>query len=764
MTQNDAVEQIVVELYNKNPKFYTRPEITPEVLKKYGYLFSGETPERTISTCLTMLKMGGRLRVKRGAGGLEVFAPACAITTKNEDEEGLLRYFVENCLLVQERLQRGNHSSLGLTARHGDYSGLIKYKTSFGQGSLAFVPWISFCGFGQETSRGIYPVVLFNARSADTDNIEFCYGLSVTEKPDVEWNEGIVRGLKHSTIPNYTTSFCKKSYKISSMDDFELYKKDMVECLKEIIKDYETQFINKTEPKGEEPMAIKEDKRATENRLNTILYGAPGTGKTYSTIIKAMEIIDGTKYDNIDKTKYKELHARFNELKEQGQIEFVTFHQSMSYEEFVEGIKPVLQEDSNTEQADLQYKIESGVFKCMADRASKQTYSSKVDSIDFSKTRIFKMSLGQGTDNPIFEYCMENNVIANGYGNGIDFSGVKNKQDIIKKLGSDNKYDFHIEAMNRFILWMKPGDIVLIADGKSSVAAIAQVEGDYEYRTDSDIDYNNFRKVKWLYKGNIPIKAIYNKNLSMQSIYAFFNENKYGKTDYNTNINTEYLNELISGKELANADKKYVLIIDEINRGNISKIFGELITLLEPTKRIGSDEELFVTLPYSKKPFGVPANLYIIGTMNTSDRSIASLDIALRRRFSFVAMRPENDLVRDIGGIKLNSIFRKINKKIELLLDEDHMIGHSFFMKCKSVNDVRNAWFNEIIPLVNEYFYGDWEKINLILGNDFVRAISMDDMPEDMRSYCAGETFYRFATIQDNLNDDEFVSKLNKLG
>ena len=683
---------------------------------------------------------------------------------KTEDEEELLRYFVESCLQVQARLQKGDYSSSGLSARRGDYSDSIKYKTSFGQGSLAFVPWISFCGFGQETAKGIYPVVLFDARSVDTDNMEFCYGLSVTEKPDVEWNEEFVKGLRHSIMPNYTTSFCKKSYKISSMDDFELYKTDMIECLKGIIRDYEMQFTNNTGSKREKSMAIKENQQTIENQLNTILYGAPGTGKTYSTIIKAMEIIDGTKYDNIDKAKYKELHARFNELKEQGQIEFVTFHQSMSYEEFVEGIKPVLQEDSNTEQADLQYKIESGVFKSMAERASKQTYSSKVDSIDFSKTRIFKMSLGQGTDNPIFEYCMENNVIANGYGNGIDFSGVKKKQDIIKKLGSDNKYDFSVEAMNRFILWMKPGDIVLIADGKSSVAAIAQVVGDYEYRTDTDIEYNNFRQVKWLYKGNIPIKAIYNKNLSMQSIYAFFNESKYGTAEYNTNINTEYLNELISGKELANTDKKYVLVIDEINRGNISKIFGELITLLEPTKRIGADEELFATLPYSKKPFGVPANLYIIGTMNTSDRSIASLDIALRRRFSFVAMRPENDLVKDIDGIKLNSVFRKINKKIELLLDEDHMIGHSFFMKCRSVNDVRNAWFNEIMPLINEYFYGDWEKIKLILGDDFVKTISMDDMPEDMRSYCAGETFYRFASIQDNLNDNEFISKLNKLG
>ncbi len=501
--------------------------------------------------------------------------------------------------------------------------------------------------------------------------------------------------------------------------------------------------------------------------LNQILYGAPGTGKTYNTVIKALEIITGKTYKLSNdlqerKEQYKEYLAEFNKLKDQGQIEFVTFHPSTSYEEFVEGIKPVMQESE--EQSDLQYKIEDGIFKRIAKRAGAETISLHGESIDFTKTRIFKMSLGQGTDNDIFKYCMENNVIANGYGNGIDFSGVKNKQDIIKKVKSDNKYDFSVEAMKRFILWMKPGDIVLIADGKSSVAAIAQVKGKYEYKTDTEIDYTNFRKVKWLYKGDIPIKAIYNKNLSMQSIYAFYNESKKGTSEYNTNINTEYLNKLISGKESSNKDKKYVLIIDEINRGNISKIFGELITLLEPTKRIGADETLYVTLPYSKKPFGVPANLYIIGTMNTSDRSIASLDIALRRRFSFRAMRPEDNLVKDVKDIQLNSIFKKMNKKIEILLDEDHMIGHSFLMKCQSVEDVRKAWFNEIMPLINEYFYGDWEKIKMVLG-DFV--VPIDDIPKDIKEYCNGETFYKFIEDNpdnpDNLGDKKFVEMVNKL-
>lgn len=685
---------------------------------------------------------------------------------ENEDAEDLLRYFVDSCLQVRERLQKGDRSSLRLSARRGDYSELIQYKTSFGQGSLAFVPWISFCGFGQETSKGIFPVVLFNARSTDTDNIEFCYGLSVTEKPDIEWDEEFVRGLKHSAMPNYATSFCKKSYKISSMDDFELHKKDMVECLKDIIKDYETQFTNKIGPKGEKPMAIKENQKVTENHLNTILYGAPGTGKTYNSVIRALEIITGKHYDlPSDMAEREETYSKyveeFNNYKQKGQIEFVTFHQSLGYEDFVEGIKPIM----DNEASDLKYKVEPGIFKKIVMRAREQTYSATVDNIDFSKTRIFKMSLGQGIDNPIFDYCMENDVIANGYGREIDFTGVKSKQDISVRLGSEKPYDFNVEAMTRFILWMNPGDIVLIANGKSSIAAIAQIEGDYEYKADADIEYKHFRKVKWLYKGDIPVSAVYSKNFSMQSIYAFFNKSKYGTSEYNTNINTDYINELICGKDGDNKDKKYVLIIDEINRGNISKIFGELITLLEPSKRIGAKEALEAMLPYSQEHFGVPNNLYIIGTMNTSDRSIATVDIALRRRFEFVPMRPETDLIAtDVDGIKLRSIVEKINRKIEVLLDEDHMIGHSYFLKLDSVAKVRDVWFNKIMPLINEYFYGDWEKINLILGNDFIKGISIDDMPEDMRSYCAGETFYRFASIQDNLNDAEFVNRLNKLG
>jgi 5-methylcytosine-specific restriction protein B len=185
---------------------------------------------------------------------------------------------------------------------------------------------------------------------------------------------------------------------------------------------------------------------------------------------------------------------------------------------------------------------------------------------------------------------------------------------------------------------------------------------------------------------------------------------------------------------MTNTNKPHVLIIDEINRGNISRIFGELITLIEPSKRAGANETLEVILPYSKKTFSVPSNVYLIGTMNTADRSLAGLDIALRRRFTFEEMPPKPELLDDIDvfdvneeyAVNIGQMLREMNKRIELLLDRDHCLGHAYFMPLKNNKSMEKLAFifrQQILPLLEEYFFEDWERIHWVL-NDHNKSLA----------------------------------------
>jgi hypothetical protein len=490
--------------------------------------------------------------------------------------------------------------------------------------------------------------------------------------------------------------------------------------------DYRNELLNKIF-QTESPMNIYP--------LNQIFFGPPGTGKTYNTSGEAIHIADPDFYEanKHDRPKLKE---RFRELlikdwknPQKGQISFCTFHQSFSYEDFIEGIKPVVekQDESMEGETSLKYEIEAGIFKKMAERAryfasgeakeDKQRIS--LTEEDFTSAQFYKISLGNISipeDQAIYDYCIENNLISVGFMDAWDITGKSESE--LYDLALKNKLSkFEPQAISYFAHYLKQGNYVVIAKGRDKVRALGKVTGDYFHDPDAPINYTQFRKVEWIIKNaDIPVEEIYQKAFSQQTIYKL---NK----DW---INKEFFVHApasVFAKELLN----FVLIIDEINRGNISQIFGELITLIEDDKREGKPEQLEVTLPYSKEKFSVPANLHIIGTMNTADRSIEALDTALRRRFTFVEMAPKPELIRTVGkskgvidGLDLVELLATINERIEKLIDKDHQIGHSYFLEIQSFDDLKLAFKNKVIPLLEEYFYGDFGKIGLVLGSGFV--------------------------------------------
>lgn len=454
-----------------------------------------------------------------------------------------------------------------------------------------------------------------------------------------------------------------------------------------------------------------ETKSFSRKSLNTILYGPPGTGKTYNTIDSALEIVNENFYLT-NKNNRKELTQKFNELlikdfdKQEGQIAFCTFHQSMSYEDFVEGIKP----DISQGEKEVSYFIEDGIFKKICRLASTNI---KVE------------------DNFIQVY---------------------------------NKLLQEIEENDGSLILKTPKmakEFTIYENSKGNLRFHANTDKAYE-----GVIRKDFIET-YLQTGVLLDWPSYTKSVG-----------EYLKTKY------EYKN--TQKKE----EKNYVLIIDEINRGNVSQILGELITLIEDDKRSGSVEAITVTLPYSKKPFSVPSNLYIIGTMNTADRSVEALDTALRRRFEFREMMPKPKLIspqrmiwklwwdyKDVGwedknyleiekqlyallgvpvdfddedkkeekwqpmhekgmnedqieafndvdftGINYRLLLAKINERIEKILSKDQQIGHAFFINALSVEKLYNVFYQKIIPQLQEYFYGDFGKIGLILGNAFIKG------------------------------------------
>ncbi|EAI0627197.1 AAA family ATPase [Campylobacter jejuni] len=473
--------------------------------------------------------------------------------------------------------------------------------------------------------------------------------------------------------------------------------------------------------------------------LNQILYGSPGTGKTYHTIDKALEIL-GENLESRDEKK-----AKFDEYVKNGQIVFTTFHQSYGYEEFVEGIKPSLNSDENSQ---INYKVKDGIFKELCKKALENR--DDIESFNFYINDL-KEKTKEDANNPEKYFQLSNTKYSIQYRGGKTF---RIKFDDMSKNHKD--YPVSIDNIEKL------------------------------YKT-SNIDeiYNSAY-----------VKAILNY-LKSQGL------KDYKEKDEKINL-------------------PYIIIIDEINRGNVSKIFGELITLIEPSKRLGNEEALELTLPYSGEKFGVPKNVYIIGTMNTADRSITSLDTALRRRFEFVEMMPNSDLLNNVFICKdvenpnededylgddaktegyaeiLQNILISINKRIEFLLDREKTIGHAFFMSeavkfnknnwikpdeyeedwyVLSISKLKKVFQNKIIPLLQEYFYNDYALINEVLNdNGMIFEDKKDDKYlqkiKNLDSVNSERSIYNIASFDDKIWDkieiyqaiynDEIANKLKK--
>lgn len=454
--------------------------------------------------------------------------------------------------------------------------------------------------------------------------------------------------------------------------------------------------------------------------LNQILFGPPGTGKTYGTVDHAVAILAPEFHAaHSGSAGRKAIKQRFDELVKERRVRFVTFHQSFSYEDFVEGLRA-----ENDAEGKLHYRIVPGVFKSLCDDARGSAQVASAVGIAYG-ARIWKISIDGTAISPTRDYCFKHGEARIGWGTLGDL-----RDDLLpesggyQQLGSNDR-----NTLETFSSEMQIGDVLLCIGSVREIQAIGVVQGEYSYeeKTPSGVrsDYRNVRSVRWLATGlKLNLSALNdNRGFTLKTVYELgrFGWPELAKVIEDAGI---VLDAGIGAS--AREPQDHVLIIDEINRGNVSRIFGELITLIEPSKRAGAADQLEVVLPYSKLPFSVPDNVYLIGTMNTTDRSLAGMDIALRRRFQFKEMQASSDALRGVAidGIDLAALLERINLRIEALLDREHAIGHAYFMPLRNGDDLSllaSIFRNQILPLLQEYFFEDWQRIAWVL-NDHRKA------------------------------------------
>ena len=486
-------------------------------------------------------------------------------------------------------------------------------------------------------------------------------------------------------------------------------------------------IINEGQPDNNKVMA-----------LNTILYGPPGTGKTYSTIDKALEILNED--IEVGRASRKQLFADYQK---QGRIYFTTFHQNMAYEDFIEGIKPM---PPNEDDEFLKYEILDGLFMRACIEATYSYLQTEnlnfnviTNYLDFNSLfdALYDRISAAGSEQLTTRSEVKVTATTTSQGNfAIRHEGGREKPYTVSRdrlsvlfeqfpdpdeIGNITKeFRQAIGGCNSTAYWSILKAIANLRDEQAGDEIQPQPA------VDRSLSYDEKKLIVKKYWGKRGINPITNKKL-----------------------------------------EPFVFIIDEINRGNVSQIFGELITLIEDDKRTGNPEVLYIDLPYSKHPFAVPPNLFIIGTMNTADRSVEALDSALRRRFVFESKMPKPDeLIKQAGQVNLQTLLTTINNRLTILKDSDHTIGHAWLWDVDSIDKLKTVFANKILPLLQEYFYNDYEKLGLVLGDAFFelphKRVAGNDFPlfsasSGLSSQYKNKYIYKLKSSED-LGEAEFLT------
>ncbi|MEO0332632.1 MAG: AAA family ATPase, partial [Bacteroidota bacterium] len=488
--------------------------------------------------------------------------------------------------------------------------------------------------------------------------------------------------------------------------------------------------------------------------LNTIFYGPPGTGKTYLTSRRAVQLIENLS-DNDLQAQYppdqrSKLKAQFNEYQQQGRIAVLTFHPSFAYEDFVEGIKPF-----KNERNDLYYDVVDGVFKQMSYNAAYALHLAQqqraLDALSNQSQKLSESSLSlRPFDALYFEFVDYLKRMMQEGSEEITFETRTGKSYQLVNINQNNTLAFQTSAGGKTYSVTKQSiakmyGAFLDVETINQLNDISKIVG----RGNTSVIWAAFHRLKAFEATRYRIynSLLSNHQLSGNSVSAVqYQQMKRAvqQLDYGQLSTTDY-------QQAGN----FVIIIDEINRGNPASIFGELISLIEEDKRAGQTEALQTVLPYSREAFRVPPNLFMIGTMNTADQSVDALDMAFRRRFTFQAIRPNADLLQPAVTISvkkaentiqddlvqaaepgtsysqkiyLDKLLRAMNERLLWLRGEDYEIGHAYFLPVLSTDNpldtLRQAMYQRIIPLLEEYFFDDWEKRIAVLGNSFVEELS----------------------------------------